>query len=197
MNKTAYKIINGITLYRLLAAPFLFYLAFAGRIDLFKWLLPISFFTDLIDGFLARKFKVTSELGSRLDSIADDLTILASIAALFLFKKEFTIDQSFILTILFSLFIIQVLVSFVRYRKTTSFHTYLAKASAILQGSFLILMFLLPDPIYWLFYLASFVTFFELVEEIILVILLPKWQINVRGLYWVLKNSSNQSESEK
>ena len=113
MNKTAYKIINGITLYRLLAAPFLFYLAFAGRIDLFKWLLPVSFFTDLIDGFLARKFKVTSEMGSRLDSIADDLTILASIAALFLFKKEFTIDQAFILTILFSLFAIQVLASFV------------------------------------------------------------------------------------
>ncbi len=192
MNKTAYKIINGITLYRLLAAPFLFYLAFAGRIDLFKWLLPVSFFTDLIDGFLARKFKVTSEMGSRLDSIADDLTILASIAALFLFKQEFTKEQAFILTILFSLFVIQILVSLIRYRKTTSFHTYLAKASAILQGSFLILMFLLPYPIHWLFYLASFVTLLELIEEIILVILLPKWQINVRGLYWVLKNSTSQ-----
>lgn len=192
MNKTAYKIINGITLYRLLAAPFLFYLAFAGRIDLFKWLLPVSFFTDLIDGFLARKFNVTSEMGSRLDSIADDLTILASIAALFLFKQEFTKEQAFILTILFSLFVIQILVSLIRYRKTTSFHTYLAKASAILQGSFLILMFLLPYPIYWLFYLASFVTLLELIEEIILVILLPKWQINVRGLYWVLKNSTSQ-----
>ncbi len=192
MNKTAYKIINGITLYRLLAAPFLFYLAFTGRIDLFKWLLPVSFFTDLIDGFLARKFKVTSEMGSRLDSIADDLTILASIAALFLFKQEFTKEQAFILTILFSLFVIQILVSLIRYRKTTSFHTYLAKASAILQGSFLILMFLLPYPIYWLFYLASFVTLLELIEEIILVILLPKWQINVRGLYWVLKNSTSQ-----
>lgn len=192
MNKTAYKIINGITLYRLLAAPFLFYLAFADSIDLFKWLLPVSFFTDLIDGFLARKFKVTSEMGSRLDSIADDLTILASIAALFLFKQEFTKEQAFILTILFSLFVIQILVSFIRYHKTTSFHTYLAKASAILQGSFLILMFLLPYPIYWLFYLASFVTLLELVEEIILVILLPKWQINVRGLYWVLKNTADQ-----
>ena len=192
MNKTAYKIINGITLYRLLAAPFLFYLAFTGRIDLFKWLLPVSFFTDLIDGFLARKFKVTSEMGSRLDSIADDLTILASIAALFLFKQEFTKEQAFILTILFSLFVIQILVSLIRYRKTTSFHTYLAKASAILQGSFLILMFLLPYPIYWLFYLASFVTLLELIEEIILVILLPKWQINVRGLYWVLKNTADQ-----
>jgi CDP-diacylglycerol--glycerol-3-phosphate 3-phosphatidyltransferase len=192
MNKTTYKIINGITLYRLLAAPFLFYLAFAGRIDLFKWLLPISFFTDLIDGFLARKFKVTSEMGSRLDSIADDLTILASIAALFLFKQEFTKEQAFILTILFSLFVIQILVSLIRYRKTTSFHTYLAKASAILQGSFLILMFLIPHPIYWLFYMASFITLLELIEEIILVILLPKWQINVRGLYWVLKNSTSQ-----
>ena len=194
MNKTAYKLINGITLYRLLAAPILFYLAYIGRIDIFKWLLPLSFFTDLIDGFLARRFKVNSEMGSRLDSIADDLTILASIAALFLFKKEFTIEQSFILAILFSLFIIQILVSFIRYHKTTSFHTYLAKISAFLQGSFLILMFLLPHPIYWLFYLASFVTFLELIEEITLVILLPKWQINVRGLYWVLKKTSNNQK---
>ncbi|MFZ1306482.1 MAG: CDP-alcohol phosphatidyltransferase family protein, partial [Ferruginibacter sp.] len=58
-HKRAWYIINGITVYRIIAAPFLLILLFTGKVDIFKWLLALSFFTDLIDGFLARKFKVT------------------------------------------------------------------------------------------------------------------------------------------
>lgn len=39
---------------------------------------------------------------------------------------------------------------------------------AILQGVFLVLLFFLPNPHYELFYAATFVTVFELIEEIII-----------------------------
>ena len=156
-------------------------------LDIFKWLLPISYFTDLIDGFLARKLKVMSVLGSRLDSIGDDLTVLASMAGLAVFRPEFISEQKLILIVLFSLFLIQIIAALIRYRKTTSFHTYFAKAAAIFQGTFLILIFLSPKPLLGLFYIAAIITFFEFVEEIILVLLLPKWEINVKGLFWVMK----------
>ena len=58
MKKQSYYIINGITLYRVIAAPFLLYLVVTRQEDIFKWLLAFSFFTDAIDGFLARKYKV-------------------------------------------------------------------------------------------------------------------------------------------
>lgn len=182
-----YTIVNGITVYRILAAPVLFYLSFTNQYELFKWLLPVSYFTDLIDGFLARKLNVVSVSGSRLDSIGDDLTVLASLTGLLIFKPEFITEHIAILTILFFLFIAQIIISLIRYKKTTSFHTYLAKIAAILQGSFFILIFLFPQPIMWLFYFAATITFLELLEEIILVFVLPKWQSDIRGIFWVLK----------
>ncbi len=70
----------------------------------------------------------------------------------------------------------------------TNFHTYLAKTAALLQGVFLILVFFTEEPSLILFYAATVVTMLELIEEIILIRLLPKWQANVKGIYWVLKS---------
>lgn len=189
MHKNSFYIINTITVYRLIAAPILVFLIYNNNLDLFKWLLPLSFFTDLIDGYLARKFYATSIFGSRLDSIADDMTIVAATIGLFVFKKEFINNNIEIIIILLSLFIIQTILALVKYHKITSFHTYLAKTSALFQGSFLILIFILPEPIYILFYLTAIFTTLDLAEEIILVFIIPKWKANVKGLYWVLKKN--------
>ena len=195
MSKLSYNIINGITLYRVIAAPVLIVLIFTKQLDLFKWLLLISFFTDFIDGFLARKFKVTSIFGTRLDSIGDDLTVLAALIGLFVFKIEFIKEELIIFITLLMLFAIQTIFALVRYRKISSFHTYLAKTAAILQGTFFILVFLLTYPSYLLFYAAATVTAIELIEETILVALLPTWEANVKGLYWVMKRKKKKESN--
>jgi len=187
-HKQAWYVINGITLYRVIAAPFLLVLLFTKQYDIFKWLLGVSFFTDLIDGYLARKFKVSSILGTRLDSIGDDLTVLVGLIALFVLKLEFIKQHIIILILLLVLFLVQTTYAFIRYRKMTNFHTYLAKTAALLQGFFLILVFFTEEPSPILFYTATIVTMLELTEEIILVNSLPQWKANVKGIYWVLKN---------
>lgn len=194
MQKLSYKIINSITIYRIVAAPILAYLALAKNQDIFKWALAISFFTDLIDGYLARRFKVTSILGSKLDSIGDDLTIVAAIIGAFVFKFQFIKEELVIAAVLLGLLFFQHIFSLIRYKKITSFHTYLAKTAAIFQGSFFILLFFLKEPIYLLFYFASIITFLDLIEEIILIFILPKWETNVKGIYWVLKRKNNSSK---
>ena len=190
MRPPAYYLVNGISLFRLLSAIVLFYLIATGNAETFKWLLPLAFFTDLIDGPIARKFKVSSVGGAVLDSIADDVTVLAGVVGIFFFKKEFLHEQSFILILLFSLFIIQIIMAIIRYGKISSYHTYLAKAAAIFQGSFMILLFLLPEPVMPLFYVAALITFLDLAEEIILVFVLKEWKTDVKGLYHVLKDKS-------
>lgn len=184
-HKKAWYVINSITLYRVIAAPFLLVLLFTGRYELFKWLLGLSFFTDLIDGFLARKFKVTSVAGTRLDSIGDDLTILVAMTGLFVMKMEFIKQEKVVFLILLALFLVQTIYAFIRYGKMTSFHTYLAKAAAILQGVFLLLFFFTGEPNMFLFYTAVSVTMLELTEEIILVYLLPVWEPNVKGVFHI------------
>ena len=187
MHKRNYYLVNGITLYRVIAAPFLVFLIIDHRLDWFKWLLAISFFTDSIDGYLARRYKVVSVFGSRMDSIGDDLTIAAAVAGVIVLKPEFLKHEIIFLIILIALFTIQTILALIRYGKISSFHTYAAKLSAILQGVFLLLLFFLPEPVYVLFYITAIFTIFDLLEEIILVLLLPQWETNVKGLWWVMK----------
>jgi len=184
----SFYVINGITLYRLIMGPFLIILAIMGNLELFKWLLPVSFFTDLIDGTLARKYHVQSRMGAILDSIADDITVAAAIVGMFLLEHAFIMSQIPLLIAVLSLFVIQTVYALIKYKRITSFHTYLAKLAAILQGFFFIFLFLLPDPIMILFYAVVVVTGVELIEETIIVFYIDEWKTDVKGLYWVLKN---------
>ena len=190
MNKRNYYLVNGITAYRIITYPLLVLLVFNKQMDWYKWLLALSFFTDAIDGYLARKFKVASIAGARLDSIGDDLTVIAGIIGMIVFKQAFFKQQIFIFILLGSLFALQAVFAFIKYRKMTSFHTYAAKAAAVLQGIFLILLFFLPNPLYSLFYVSVIFTALELIEEIIIIFLLPQWKSDVKGLYWIMKKSS-------
>lgn len=191
------QLVTTITLYRTLAFPILLVLIFTNRFDIFKWMLIVSFFTDAVDGILARKFKANSVLGAKLDSIGDDLTILAGVIGLAVAKTEFLKEHWIIFAIPLSLFFIQVIAAFMRYGKMSSYHTYLAKIAAILQGFFMCSMFLFQQPVYWLFYTTGFITTIELIEEIIMVFVLPEWKTNVHGLYWVMKEKNNHDATGK
>ena len=188
-HRLSYYIINGITLYRLCATVLLGYLIYRRDLDLFKWFLAFSFFTDSIDGFLARRFGVVSILGSRLDSVADDLTVVVALIGVFIFRFEFLASYYIYFLVLLVLYIVQVASALARYGKFTSFHTWSAKFSFLLQGIFLILIFFLPRPPVALFYVAFVSTAINLVEEIILVYMLPKWRADVRGIFWVRKRN--------
>ena len=195
-HRLSYYIINGITLYRVIAAPFLLLFLYLGQHEIFKWLLLLSFFTDLIDGTLARKFAVTSVLGTRLDSIGDDLTVMVAAIGLFVLHPAFLKDQISILMLLFVLLLIQSGYAFYKYGKTTNFHTYLAKAAALAQGVFLLLTFFMEKPIPVLFYAAALITFLQLIEEIIIVWMLPVWDVNQKGIYWVIKKKKEYKVEE-
>lgn len=191
MHRRSYYIINGITIYRLAASLLLLYLVLLKREDIFKWLLGLSFFTDAIDGFLARKYKVVSVVGARIDSIADDLTVLMAVIGVVVLKPEFIRQELNLIIVLLVLYLLQTIMALTRYGKISSFHTYLAKIAALFQGMFFVLLFFLPQWPMLLFYVASAMTILDLVEEIILVLLLPEWKTDVKGLYWIKKKAGN------
>ncbi|MCQ6958735.1 CDP-alcohol phosphatidyltransferase family protein [Mucilaginibacter aquariorum] len=138
MTKISYRLINVITFYRLAAAPLLVVLLLYQQFHIFKWLLAVSFFTDAIDGWLARTFRTVSLMGARIDSIADDLTVTAAILGMVLYHHAFLRSEWPLIAILLLFYLIQNSIALIRFRKLTSFHTYLAKAAAVLQGVFFI-----------------------------------------------------------
>ena len=185
MPKKSYYIINGITAYRLVTFPVLIVLLLTDRVDIFRWMLGISFFTDAIDGWLSRRFGTTSVFGSRLDSIGDDLTVLAGIIGVLVVDPGFLWDRWVSVAILLGLLLVQVSYALLRYGKLTSFHTYLAKLAAVAQGVFLLAFFFFPDARDWLFVVAYVSTALDLLEEIIMVALLPKWEADVKGILFI------------
>ena len=182
-----YNIADWFSFYRVLAAPLLLALIYLDTRTLFTWFLMFSFTTDAIDGFLARKLKITSARGSQLDSLGDQVTLIIGVVGLFYFESTFMRAHLFLLLIIFIPYIIQMFLAFRKYGKATAFHTYLAKLSALTQGIF-ILYFLFFEPINWLFYFMLVIGVLETIEEIILIFLYDKWVDEVKGLYWALRD---------
>ncbi len=182
-----YNIADWFSFYRVAASPFLLLLILLGEREVFSWLLLISYCTDMIDGFLARRLKITSSRGSQLDSLGDQVTLGVAFIGLFVFEYEFISENLKIILIPFGLYFVQMFLAFRKYGKTTAFHTYLAKLSAIAQGVF-ILWFLFFSPVYWLFYLMIILGIIETLEEIILIFMYPQWVAGVKGLYWAYRD---------
>lgn len=187
MHKQHFYIVNAVTAYRLVMAPVLVVLVVNNQFNLFRWLLVVSFFTDAIDGFFSRKYHVDSVFGARLDSLADDLTIAAALAGALQCYPAFIKEQLIWIALLGGLFLLQASLALIRYGRMTSFHTRMAKLASIAQGIFFLLLFFLDYLPYGMFYMAVAITGIDLAEEIILVLVLPHWKTDVKGLYEVWK----------
>lgn len=190
-----YNIADWFSFYRILAAPFLLVLLVFNERDLFTWFLLISYCTDMIDGFLARKLKITSARGSQLDSIGDQITFVVGLIGLWIFENDF-MKQNFILIVIALIpYCIQMLIAYSKYKKATAFHTYLAKISALIQGVF-ILASLFFSPYYPLFYIMIAIGLLETIEEIALIFMYDKWVSDVRGVYWALKDKRRDNSHQ-
>ena len=185
--RRSHYIVNGITVYRILAVPVLLWLLFSKHHEVFKWMLAISFLTDAVDGYLARRYQVVSMLGARLDSIGDDLTIAVAITGVFMLNFNFILDELIWIVVLVALSLLQVGLAFARYGKMTAFHTYIAKGAAVVQAAFLLCFFFFSQPSYILFYVTAIITGLDLLEEIVLIYLLPVYRLDVKGVYWVMR----------
>lgn len=186
-NFREYNIADWFSFYRILAAPILLILLILDERVFFSWMLLISYSTDMIDGFLARKLQISSSRGAQIDSLGDQLTLVLGLTGLVVFETDFIRENYLLIMIPLGLYFLQMILAFIRYKKSTAFHTYLAKLSALLQGVF-ILGLLFFGPIYPLFYLTVFLGIVETLEEIALIFLYKDWTADVKGLYWALND---------
>jgi CDP-diacylglycerol--glycerol-3-phosphate 3-phosphatidyltransferase len=83
------SLVLSLTLFRILAAPFIFISAiFLENYWLAFWLFNFAALTDYFDGKLARDFNVESKLGAILDPIGDKLLVLFAVITVTLFTQN-------------------------------------------------------------------------------------------------------------
>ena len=191
-----FNIADWFSFYRVVAAPFLILLLWLDERQLFAWFLLISYSTDAIDGYLARKLKITSPRGSQLDSFGDQITLIIGLIGLYFFETKFIRTNLILIGIAFVPYIIQMIIAYAKYGKATAFHTYLAKLSAVLQSVF-ILWSLFFSPEYSLFYIMIGIGLLETIEEITLIFIYDNWASDVKGIYWAYRDKRRLKKTQK
>lgn len=159
------KIPNQVTLLRLLLIPVLWYLAIAQQHTIFGALFTLAGLTDALDGFLARHFNQTSEFGAHFDSLADNILLVSLPAWLWLLLPAFVMDNLLIIGGLFTLFLLSILLGFIKYNAMIAYHTYLNKAATVLFFVF-IAHALFFQPNNTLFFITAVNIFLATLEEI-------------------------------
>ena len=171
---------------RALAVPVLLVLAFEEQRVAFTWVLIPALLSDIFDGWIARAFALESKLGAALDSVADSLMLFVSVYGIWVFHPEVIREHAWLCGIAVGLWALEDVLALVRYRRLSSFHTYLSKAVANLLGFFIGWLFLFGfEP--WMLYLAAGTSIVASLEELALLRVLPEWRADVRGLWWVLR----------
>lgn len=191
-----FNIADWFSFYRIFSAPLLLVLIFLDERLVFTWLLLISYSTDAIDGYLARKLKITSPRGSQLDSFGDQITLIIGLIGLFYFETAFIKANLIIIIVAFIPYIIQMIIAYLKYGKATAFHTYLAKLSAILQSVF-ILWSLFFNPEIVLFYVMIVIGILETIEEITLIFMYDNWASDVKSIYHAYKDRRRTKKNNK
>jgi CDP-diacylglycerol--glycerol-3-phosphate 3-phosphatidyltransferase len=178
---------NAISMYRLLSFPFLLYLVFTGNESLFATLLCINLVSDAVDGIIARTFKLQTEFGARLDSLADWGTYILAFVGIYNFKMPDHGNDFWLLYPFIGLIVFYNLLSFFKFRRMPSLHLYSTKMGGYFQGIYFFGLFAYGyyAPI---FFFAMIWGWLSSIEEIIILIRSKELRSNVKGLYWILKS---------
>jgi CDP-diacylglycerol--glycerol-3-phosphate 3-phosphatidyltransferase len=176
---------NAISIARLCAAGILLGAAVGHRLGIFKWLLLGSLLSDVVDGLIARTFRLTSKLGALLDSVADVVTMFVAAIGVFVFQQLFVAQHYGGVLLVMGFYLAEVAASLWRYGKVSSFHTVLARVAAFMAGVFVMWLFLWGYQ-GWLYYRTVAVYMIALSEEMLLIYLLPEWQSDVGGVHRLL-----------
>ncbi|MCW8827172.1 MAG: CDP-alcohol phosphatidyltransferase family protein [Gammaproteobacteria bacterium] len=193
MNQALLTIPNQLSLFRLIAAPFLLYLAWIGEANIFLILLAISLVSDALDGFLARRWHQESELGTKLDSWGDLANyFLVPICAWWLWP-EIIRREFLIFWLVVANFSVPLLVGLVKFHQIPSYHTWSAKFAAVLMVPAIYLLFLEITP--WPFRIAAMIQLLMALEEIAITLYLKDLESNVKTLWHLIRKHKTQTES--
>ncbi|MBQ7335678.1 MAG: CDP-alcohol phosphatidyltransferase family protein [Clostridia bacterium] len=147
--------------------------------------------TDVLDGYIARKTKTTSELGAKLDSIADLLFYAVMLLKVFpmlweLLPTGLWITVAAVLAVRLCAYI----TAFAKYHRFASLHTYMNKltGAAVFLVPFLLLT-PIPLPLCWC---VCGIAVLSSMEELLIHIFRTEYHSNAKTLFEIFKKSREQ-----
>lgn len=176
---------NLLTGFRFVAAPGLLWLAWHGYDLAFMGLLAVVFLSDLLDGMAARLTGQVSQFGATLDSSADVVTYLTIAVCCWWLWPDVVDRELLYVNMIVASVLLPAIAGFGKFGRFTSYHTWGVKLAAAAMGLSLYILFF-GGPV-WPFRIAAVICLLAAIEEIVITMLLPQSESDVRSLWSVLK----------
>lgn len=177
---------NSISFYRLAIFPVILVLALTGNERWFVILLCISLVSDILDGNIARIFKLQTRFGARLDNLADISTYAMALFGIFLFRWTDIQPHALFLYLFLGVFVFSYVIAFYRFGKIPGLHLYAAVAAGYIQGIFFFILFVWGFYA-WMYYIAVGWGIIAYIEKILVLLHIDDIKSGVKGLYWLMK----------
>lgn len=182
---------NIISFYRVITFPVILILALTGNVQWFVILLCINLVSDIIDGFIARKFNIVTRFGAAIDNLGDIGTYILALYGLFAFKWDSVKPHAWLLFFFLAVFILSYIVALIRFKKIPGLHLYGAVITGYLQGAFFFVLFVWGFNL-WFYYIAIGWGALAYIEKIIVLLKTDDIKPGLKGLYWILQNEKDK-----
>lgn len=176
---------NALSTFRLAAAPVLLILAWYDQEVAFLILLVLALCSDAMDGYLARKWHQTSELGNFLDSLGDFVIYISLMPSAWWLWPEIIEREATYVGLALTALLLPAAVGLLKYRQVPCYHTLGAKFVAVLMSIAALLLFALDYP--WPFRVVVGILLLASTEEILITLVLPACTGNVLSLWHALR----------
>lgn len=176
---------NSLSLFRIVAAPFLLLTGWFEMPNLFFILFGMMLLSDALDGIIARMLDQTSELGARLDSYGDILTYLSTPIAAWWLWPDIVKEEVYYIIAAIIIYILPAVFALQKFGKLASYHTWITKASAVLMSIGVVVLLGFENNL--LFHIAIYFLLIEMIENIIITLILPKQKSDVHSIWHAWK----------
>jgi len=181
---------NILSFARIPLSLFLIYLATLNKPLLFVCIYAVTALTDVLDGFLARKFRWESTFGSKLDGFADMVLVLSMLVVMLLvlklrFKPYVIICVGTVILIR----VVNLLFTKIKFKQWGTIHSFLIRYTSVP-------IFLLAPALVWtgsslnvfamIVFSANLLSF---VEETLILALLEEYDMNTKSVWHAWKQN--------
>jgi len=176
---------NLLSLFRIVAAPFLLLAGWFEMPTLFFILFGLMLLSDVLDGMIARMLNQTSELGARLDSYGDILTYLSTPVAAWWLWPDLLKGELYYIIAAIIIYILPAVFALLKFGKLASYHTWITKISAVLMSAGVVVLLGFENN--FLFHIAIYFLVIEMVENIAITLILREQKSDIYSIWHVWK----------
>jgi len=137
--------------------------------------------TDVLDGYIARKYHFESKLGAKLDSLGDYVFFLILVLYFFIWHIDLIKDNSILIGIIIIVRLLSLFICWINNRKIYSLHTISNKITGLLLfiGILVEILSERKDIILFLLVIALISAF----EELMIMIIEKEPDINIKSIF--------------